>query len=48
MLNAAVCACVLAAAAISFAGISIEMGEAVMIAGSLAWIIADSLKLIFD
>lgn len=48
MLNAAVCACVLVAAAISFAGISVEMGEAVMIAGSLAWIIADSLKLIFD
>ncbi len=48
MLNAAVCACVLAAAAISFVGISPEMGEAVMIAGSLAWIITDSLKLIFD
>ena len=48
MLNAAVCACVLVAAAISFAGISPEMGEAVMVAGSMAWIIADSLKLIFD
>ena len=48
MLNAAVCACVLAAAAIAFLGISPEMGEAVMIAGTIAWVAADSLKLILD
>ncbi len=48
MLNAAVCACVLSAALISFAGISPEMGEAVMIGGSIVWVIADSLKLMLD
>ena len=48
MLNAAVGACVLAAALITFLCVSEEMGEAVMIAGTLAFVVADSLKMIFD
>ena len=46
-LNAAVCACVLTAAFMSIAAVSIPMGEAIGVAGCIAWIIADSLKLIF-
>jgi hypothetical membrane protein len=47
-LNAAVCACVLTAAVISVAAISFPMGEAIAVAGCIAWIIADSLKLMFS
>ncbi|MBP5203244.1 MAG: DUF998 domain-containing protein [Candidatus Methanomethylophilaceae archaeon] len=47
LLNAAVCACVLTAAVISIAAVSVPMGEAIGVAGCIAWILADSLKLIF-
>jgi hypothetical membrane protein len=45
MLNAAAAAFVIAAAGMAFFGISIEMGEAIMVAGALGWLVCDGIKL---
>lgn len=48
MLNAAAAAFAVAAGAMAFFGISIEMGESIMAAGALAWIVCDGVKLILS
>ena len=48
MLNAAAAAFAIAAGAMAFFGISIEMGESIMVAGALAWLVCDGVKLIIS